>query len=477
MGFIFRIYLSRQITTVELGVYSVAVSVCSIFITILTAGIPLTISRKTAEFSVDNNKNETYKYVSSGITIACVLSIFVVLFILSFRGLFARIFADFNSYFVMLTLIPYMVFSAIYAPIRGYLWGKEQYAHASFVEFIEQLLKIIVCVILFNIGIKNINLPAGLSMSVACGLSMVLGFYFFKKDGGQLASPKGTIVPMAKIVAPLNALRVAGSLLQPLISIFLPLMLVKAGYSSNQALSQLGMILGMTFPIITIPTTLVGSLAMALVPKLSVLQKENQQFKLQSKIYNSLSFTFFCCFIFLPMFLALGCPICEVLFNNTQAGIYLKYSAWLTLPMGISQITTAILNSLGHERFVFVSYSISAIFIVLSIFLLPQFVGIYAILIGMGLQSVVVCILNIIKIKKLTEYKSQLSLLTKYMIVTALLYLLCAWIYPFIASFLGKFVALIVIGIISCSSFVLLAYSFNLINLNVLLCRYKKHNK
>lgn len=477
LGFVFRIYLSRQITTVELGVYSVAVSVCSIFITILTAGIPLTISRKTAEFSVDNNKKSTYKFVSAGITIACILSVFVALFILSFRGLFARVFADFNSYYVMLTLIPYMIFSAIYSPIRGYLWGKEQYTHASLVEFVEQLLKIIVCIVLFNIGIKNINLPAGLSISVACGLSMILGFYFFKKDGGKLTSPKGTILAMAKIVAPLNALRVAGSLLQPLISIVLPLMLVKAGYSSNQALSQLGIVLGMTFPIVTIPTTLVGSLAMALVPKLSILQKENQQFKLQSQIYNSLAFTFFCCFMFLPLFLSLGSPICEFLFNSTQAGIYLKYSAWLTIPMGVSQITTAILSSLGHEKFVFISYSISAIFIVLAILVLPQFVGIYAILIGMGLQTTIVCALNITKIRRTSGYKSQMGLLLKYMILTTLLYLFSALSYPILLCHFGKFFSLVVICALVCGFYVLLAYCFNLINLNILICKYKKQNK
>ena len=476
MGFVFRVYLSRQITTVELGIYSVAISICSIFITILTAGIPLTISRKTAEFSVDKDKASTNKFVSAGLTIATFLCIVVVSFILIFKNVFNLIFADFSSYTVILTLIPYLVFSALYAPIRGFLWGKEQYAQASIVELIEQFLKIVFCIILFNIGISNINLPAGLSMSLACGASVAIGYIFFRRGGGRIVSPSGYIKPMVKMVAPLNAIRVAGSLLMPLISIVLPLMLVGAGLSSDQALSQLGIVLGMTFPIITIPTTLVGALAMALVPKLSILQKENKICKLQSQIENSIAFTLFCCFMFLPVFSALGIPICEILFNNTQAGVYLEYSAWLTLPMGLSQITTSILNSLGDEKYVFFSHAISAIFIVASIFMLPKFIGIYAILVGMGLQTGVVSILNIIKIKRKTEYKSNYTLIIKYLIVSVLLYLFATWIYPLFSIIFGSFVALMLSGAVLTVLFVVLAYSFNLVDLDILLYKFKKNH-
>ncbi len=477
LSFVFRVILSRQVTTVELGIYSVAISICSIFVTLLTAGIPLTISRKTAEYTVDKNKNATNKTVSAGITIALFLSVFVITFVLCFKGFFKLVFADMQSYTVILTLIPFMVFSAIYAPIRGYMWGKEQYTKVSIVELIEQILKLVLCLVLFSLGFSNNNLPAGLAISLACILSSVVGIVFFIKDGGRFVSPQGFVLPTVKTIAPLMAVRVAGSLLQPLISIVLPLMLVSAGFSSTQALSQLGIVLGMTFPLITIPTTLVGSLAMALVPKLSIMQKENQMHKLQTQVYNSLSFTLFCCFMFLPVFSALGEPICLILFKNTEAGVYLSLFAWLVLPMGISQITSSILNSLGHEKFVFFSNAISAIFIVLSIFILPKYVGIYSILIGMGLQTGIVSVINLIKIKKLIGYPSQISLYVKYLIISVLLFLFNHWAIAPLSFVWGNFIALIICGLLSVIYFVVLSYCFNLVNLEILTCKFKKNDK
>ena len=55
LSFIYKIYLSNQITTAELGVYSVALSICTIFLTILTAGLPLIVSRNTAETIINKN--------------------------------------------------------------------------------------------------------------------------------------------------------------------------------------------------------------------------------------------------------------------------------------------------------------------------------------------------------------------------------------------------------------------------------------
>lgn len=378
---------------------------------------------------------------------------------------------------VIVTLIPCLVFSAIYGPIRGYLWGKEKYLQVSIVELIEQILKIICLIILFNVGISNSNLPAGISLSIACVISTLVGFYFYKKDGNKLLSPKGFLKPTLKSIIPLNALRVLGSLLQPFISIVLPLVLVNAGIYSDQALSQLGIIMGMTFPIITIPTTLVGSLVMALVPKLSILKQEKRNFALQNQIINSLTFTLFCSFLFLPVFSALGVPICELLFNNSQAGVYLSSSAWLIVPMALAQISTAILNSLGKEKFVFFSHGISGIFVILSILFLPKYIGIYALLIGMGLQNGVVMILNLIKIRKETEYKSQMAKVVKYIAISVLLYLFTSWSNPLICYVFGSVIGLILSCVISVGIFVLLAYGFNLINLDLLLCKLKKQPK
>ena len=51
LGFLFKIYLSREIGAVGMGVYSVALSFFFVLLTLLTSGVPLVVSKLTAKTS------------------------------------------------------------------------------------------------------------------------------------------------------------------------------------------------------------------------------------------------------------------------------------------------------------------------------------------------------------------------------------------------------------------------------------------
>ena len=50
LGFLLKIFLSRQIGAEGLGIFQVALSIAMIFITLVSSGLPLIVSKKTAEF-------------------------------------------------------------------------------------------------------------------------------------------------------------------------------------------------------------------------------------------------------------------------------------------------------------------------------------------------------------------------------------------------------------------------------------------
>lgn len=437
-----------------------------IFLTILSSGLPLVVSRFTAKSQLC--KDKSHKIVSAGLVISIIISILVTIVIIIGKPIFALIFTDNASYIVLLTLIPSLVFSGIYAPIKGFLWGKEDFIAVSIVEVFEQIVKIIVCVILFLI-LPGSNMPAGLSLSIACVFSTALGFVLYFKKGGKLVNPKNKIKPLFKSSTPLTAIRVAGSLLPPLISIIIPLMLVNAGYSNSQALSELGILMGMTFPLLTIPTTLVGSLAMALIPKLTILQEEKNNNALRNQIINSITFTLFCSFLFLPIFYSLGVPMCEILFDNITAGLYLQDFAWIIVPMGLAQISTSVLNSLGKEKFVFTSYFISAFVMLFSIIILPKFIGISSLLVGLALQNILVSLLNLSKIKKVIKNDtSTVKSIIIFTIISLIIGITTKWLFNIVSIFISSFIAMIILSIFASMGFVLLCYAFNIFNLQLL---------
>lgn len=458
--------MSWNLGSASLGAYTIALSVCGVFTTLLCSGIPLVISRSVATNESNNNSNKSYAMIFSGIVFSCLISLIIVLFTLLGKNLFGFIFTDNDSYVVLLTLLPFIVSTAIYTSIRGYLWGKEKYFDVSMVEFVEQLIKIVLCIVLFKI-LKNtyIYVP-GLAISISCILSTILGCYYFKKASGRLRIERDSFLPLVKKSLPMILVRFIGSLISPFISIILPLMLIKSGYTSDQALSFIGISMGMVLPLLSIPSTVIGSLSMALIPQLNVLKANCKYTLLRKQINSSFLFTLCATFIFVPIFSSMGVPICEILFNSTKAGEILNAFAWIMVPNGIMMISTSILNSLGFEKYTFFSYGVSSIILILGVLILPSFMGINSLFLSLGLNSLIVFILNFIKIKKIVGVNTKTITSTLFLFVLSFpITLLCKYTYNLLIFFFPQIIAIGLVCIISLFFTCMLLFTFKIIDI------------
>lgn len=372
-------------------------------------------------------------------------------------------------------MLPAIIFTGIYSPFKGYLWGKEKFFYVSIVEFIEQIIRIscfFIFVYFFNFS--NDLFPAGISVSVACILSTVVGIIFFYLSKGRLNNPQNCFKTVFKSATPITVVRLFTGLMQPLMAFLLPIRLVMAGFTNEQALSQLGIAMGMTLPLLTIPSTLIGSLATAIVPNITELNNNQNYEQLKKQISSAINFTICCSFIVLPFFISLGEQCCLFLFDNITAGTYLKYGCWIIVPMGVSQITTSVLNSLNLESKTFKYYIYSCFILLGSIIFLPKHIGIYSLLFAMGSSTTLIAILNIIKINKtLNTNKTFLGILLKLTIITLPTSLLTKWSYGIIALIFPKFVSLIICGIVCVISFTILMSIFNIIDVTYFTSIYK----
>lgn len=449
-----------------------------VFATILNSGLPLAVSKNTITY-FDNNNKKCNGGVLSALIISLIMCIITILIIFVGKPLLNSYFKDEFAYVLLLLMLPAIIFTAIYTPFKGFLWGREKFFQVSLVEFIEQLIRIacyFICFYLFSFS--NDLFPAGISISVACALSTIIGIIYFYKSKGRLQSPKNCFKPIFKSSAPITLVRLATSVMQPFMAFILPIRLMQVGFTNEQALSQLGIAMGMTMPLLSIPSTIIGSLAMAITPNLTSLNNENNNLKLKKQINSCINFTLCCSFIVLPFFIGLGEPVCLFLFNNITAGTYLKYACWLIIPMGISQITTSILNSLNLEVKTFKYYLYSCVVLILSILVLPKYVGIYALMYGMGLSMLLIAILNIIKINKTIQNNNNyLLIIAKLILITIPTTALTKWIYNLIIFIFPKFVSLILCGGISVLMFVILMAIFNVINIEYIKNTYLKKSK
>ena len=480
IGFLLKIYLSRELSSTLLGSYQVAMSIFGVLMTFVSSGIPVVVSRNVSYYHGENNKKAIGSIVSSGLILTGIICLVASLFVILFPDLLNKLFTSNASTEMLLILLPALIFSSIYEVLRGALWGQKEFFVISFTEFIEQVLRIIIIIILFETTFLNMSLTnkTALSLSLACIISSIIVIIIYFKKGGKLNNPKPEFAKLVKTSSPITAVRTVSSLVSSIIAIIIPIKLMDFGYSSAEALSEFGIITGMTFPLLMIPSTLISSLAVTIIPSISE-QSNNidsgdvkDMHVLKSKINFSLRTTVVFSSILLPMFIALGEPICQFVFNNQKAGHYLCVAAVAMIPMGLSQITSSMLNAIGLEIKSLKNYVISALFLILSIFFLPRYIGTYALIIGYFLMSLSSTILNILMLAKRklidVSFLKTLATMLAILVISALIgYFVFRLLssYFVIALFLSA-------GLTILSTFTLI-YVFNIADFKMVIFRNK----
>lgn len=481
LGFFLKIYLSRNLGSVMLGSYQVAMSIFGVMMTFVSSGIPVVLSRNVSYYSGNNDKKSIGSIVSSGLIITGLICLIASLLIILFPNLLSIIFTSTASVEMIYILLPALIFSSIYEVLRGALWGQQKFFIISVTEFIEQVLRIILLFVLFNttfINISDTNKTA-LSLSLACSISAIIVAIIYFKSGGNLYNPRYQFKNLLKTSSPITAVRTVSSIVSSIIAIIIPLRLQTYGYTASEALSEFGILMGMTFPILMIPTTLIGSLAVTMIPSISEQSNNIDDGNLKDKtiIRNKINFSIKTSLLFssilISSFIALGEPICKFIFDNEKAGTYLSYASIIMIPLGISQISSSILNAIGLEMKSLKTHALSSVVLILCIFFLPKYCGTYSLLIGYFFMSVISSIMNISMLLKRNLVNLKFL---KTMFILILINLFSAILGIFIQNLIHfhLIINLIITSIFTVGSNILLMICFNVANIKIMLFNRKR---
>ena len=481
VGFLFRIFLSREVGAEALGIYQVAFSVFMVLMTIIASGLPLIISRMGSSFSISKDSKKENSLVSTALLFAFLLSIILCIVVLLFRGVFASLFTDERCLQILIIMLPSLIFSAIYSVFRGAMWGKDNYFALCASELYEQIVRILLCVILLanSIDVMEKAFNVAWSLNIACFLSMLLVIILYFFYGGKLGKPSKKIFkPLLKQSTPITGIRVAGSFIQPLVAVILPAKLISIGYTSSQAMSLYGIAVGMTLPLLFVPTTIIGSLSTALIPDMSKAVAQNDKEHIENRIRSSVLFSLIISALFIPAYLAMGELAGIFLYDNVMSGTLLQAASFVLLPLGLTNITSSLLNSLGYEVKSFKNFVLGTIVMFLAIWFLSPVLGINAFIWGLGGSYLVTGLLNLIMLKKKTAVKLKL---TKTIITLILIILpsaaLCGFVVGICNYFLPLFFTLCFGGGVSVVSFVLLAAVFGIIDIKSFVVKAKDYTR
>ncbi len=468
-GFIYRIFLSRSIGSEGLGVYQIALTVFGLLLTITSSGIPITVSRLMTRFKAEKKDDLVWSSVTAGIFFTLVLSVPIVVFLFLFHNKLLFLFGDERCMPILLIILPGLIITSVYAVIRGSFWGGKDFLPYSIIELLEEIVMLL-------LGIALISLATDFTSKLLCAGVAVLGSYIFSfttsiivffQRGGKLKPPFLTLKPLISSSIPITGMRGVSSLVNFLIAVILPLRLIASGMTNQQAVSLFGTAYGMAIPILFMPATLIGSLAVVLVPELSENYYKNQTKTLRLNIEKALEFSVFIALVISPVLCTFGKQLGIFFYSSEQAGKYLSAASFTMLPMSLSLISTSMLNSLNMEKKTLLFYIFGAIFILLSITVLPGVLGIYSLAVGLFGQFSITAVCNLICLKKKTSLDNNyLKFTVKLLLFTLPTLLFGNLLNNVLSSILPNWAVCIVgctvTALFACAPYMLIEKSFSL---------------
>lgn len=368
IGSVNRILLSQLLGGEGIGLYQMAYPVYLLLLAISSAGIPIAISIIVAGYLAKNDYTSVRRVFRVSWRLMAGVGLFLALLLAWGAAWLVNtgIIKDPRAYYALLALTPAVFFSTVLASFRGFFQGHQLMTPPAISQIIEQFVRVLTMVIL-----AYALLPYGLDFAAAgaafgtvpgslTGL-IVLGFFYYrykflwqKEDPACcLSEPVSTWNLVKKLL--LLALPVScANILVPVTSsidvLLVPKYLMASGFSMRQATTLFGYLAGMAQPLILMATIPTMSLATSLVPAISEACALNQQHLVAEKAFKAIKL---CCILTVPAALGMSVlaeGISFLLYGTEKAAVAIMHSGPAICFLGIQQITTGVLQGIGHSN-------------------------------------------------------------------------------------------------------------------------------
>ncbi len=393
IGLFAGIYLADKIGTEGLGLYRLIISVYFFFASAVSSGFSLTVTRLVTDLSSDGKPAQA-RYATERCMALSVLCGVVLAISMSFSAPFisTALIDDQRSMIPLLILAPSLPFLSLSACIRGYFYAQRKTVPCSGEQLLEQIVEIAVFLFIFETFRPNTLTGACCTAvtgtTVAEIISFVYAIILYKIDINKSTVGSEKIArlyrKMLPLALPVGANSMLRSGLAAVENILIPFGLIRSGHDTSTALSQYGVISGMTLPVLTFPAVFILPFAMLIIPEIAEAAAQHHQKSIRSMTEKMLSLTMKYSIPVMIVFLFFATPICQLLYQNQDAGTFLILLAPVVPLMYLDSVVDGILKGLNEQTSYFVFNLIDSILRVILTFVLLPLYGI------MGMVAVII---------------------------------------------------------------------------------------
>lgn len=376
------IFVSRILGGEGIGLYQMAFPIYFFAMTISQAGVPVAISIITAERVALKDIYGAQRVFRISMFLMLLTGIFFsVLTYLSADWLIDwQFIRDPRAHLSIVALSPTIFFVTFLAASRGYLQGWQRMTPTAVSQIVEQIFRVIVMIMLADLflpmGLEYAAAGASLGALAGAVTGLIVLVYFHIKLNRDIEKTYGVNLQPAPETAHESRLSIikrifklalpvsAASIMLPVVSnldlMIVPQRLEVAGYSVRQATELFGYLTGMAVPLINLATILTASLAVSIVPAISEARALKDSARIFRQTAAAVRISNFVCFPAFVIMFFLATPIASLIYNAPGAGDAVMISAVSIILLGLHQVSTGVLQGLGHTTIPMVNMVLAA---------------------------------------------------------------------------------------------------------------------
>lgn len=382
VGVAFNAYVSDRIGAAGMGLFTLVMSVYTLAVTLATSGINLAATRLTAEAIGKDSDREVRAVMRRCLIYSAVMGIFTCLLLQATADYIGcEWLADARTVPSLRFLGISMPFIAISSAMNGYFTAVRRVAKSAAAQIFEQLVKILLtsaglaCLAPRGIRYACLAVVAGGSLSEIA--SFLLSLLLYRLDLAKHNRRAGNVMPhlTKRLLAITLPVAISSYLRSGLITvehILIPYGLRKFGSAHESALASYGILAGMALPIIFYPASLLYSFTGLIIPELSETKQRGGEKTIGNITAQMFRFTLLYGIGAGGIILSFSGKLGQCIYQNAEAGEYLRLTAPLIPIMYLDSSVDAMLKGLGEQLYcMLVNIADAALSVLMVWFLVP----------------------------------------------------------------------------------------------------------
>ena len=278
VGFVYRMILSRMIGAETMGLFQLVMPVFSVLMSLTAVGLTMAVSTLSARYHAleDDGAVKAVLRRALGCFFLLAVPLGIVVVVLS-DPISVYLLGDARTRLGVVLLVPCLLLTGVENLHKHCFYGIGRVRPPAAAETAEQVIRAGAV-----LGLLAALLPRTAEQTVgivvlgmvlcevfsACALTLLFQRHW-KRFPPSPARDQVSRRRLFAIALPVGATSLLGNLLNCANSVLIPAKLVEGGMALSDAMSEFGVLCGMTLPLLGLPTGFIGALCLVMVPDLS----------------------------------------------------------------------------------------------------------------------------------------------------------------------------------------------------------------